>query len=100
MAGEAYAYRMTKVTVIPEVVDLSKIEFGWKTVLMNCNCHSFEEVIDLIMRAIGCSTTRASQLASAVHHLGEATICEGEKRYCSHVADILGSTGLKVVVTQ
>ncbi len=90
---------MGQIIIVDDVKTVFDVEFGWKTILMNCNCHTFDEVIEQIIKAIGCSHTRASQLASAVHHLGQATICEGERRYCEHVGDVLSVIGLRVEVT-
>ncbi len=73
---------------------------GWKTILFNCNCHTFDAVITQIIRAIHCTKEKASDLANQVHVTGSATICEGTNDHCEKVAKILGSIGLIVTVTQ
>lgn len=74
--------------------------YGWKTKLYNCNCHSFDEVIGALMRAIGCSATTGERIANTVHTTGEATVCQGSKLYCESVASVLAEIGLKVAVLQ
>ena len=93
---------MSRVTVKEKEIELTTLDIGsgWKTILFNCDCHEFEEVIIQIMKATRCSSTRASQLTSEVHHLGQATICEGGHACCEKVADVLGATGLRVSVNQ
>lgn len=72
----------------------------WQTVLSNCNCHTFETVIEQIMKAIGCNSTKASQLANVSHQFGSVTVYKGDKEKCERVADVLGSVGLVVTVVQ
>ncbi len=73
---------------------------GWKTVLFNCNCHTFDAVITQIIRAIHCTREKASNLANQADVAGSAIICEGTKDKCEKVASILGCIGLVVTVIQ
>lgn len=89
---------------IPKIdIDLSTIvqsELIWKTILFNCNCHTFDDVISQLVLAIGCSEATASQIAYVVHTFGSAEVYKGEKEACEKVADTLGRIGLLVRVTQ
>ncbi|MEY2664835.1 MAG: ATP-dependent Clp protease adaptor protein ClpS [Candidatus Parcubacteria bacterium] len=73
---------------------------GWKTILFNCNCHTFESVTLQITRAIQCTREKANNLAFFAERIGSVTICEGTNEKCEKVAKILGSIGLNVTVTQ
>lgn len=73
---------------------------SWQTILYNCDCHEFWEVVDQIMLAIKCTEPVASQYASTAHHLGSVAVFKGSKEKCEQVADVLGSIGLNVKVTQ
>jgi hypothetical protein len=75
-------------------------ELGWQTILYNCNCHTFETVIEQLMKAIGCSYATASQLANVADQLGSVSVYKGTYEQCENVADILGSVGLEVKVSQ
>lgn len=72
----------------------------WKTVLHNCECHSFDEVEKVLIKTIRCTLSRARQLSHEVHTRGLAVVYEGPKERCEAVADGVGSTGLKVTVVQ
>jgi len=72
----------------------------WKTVLLNCDCHSFDEVEKIVMKAIRCTLSRARQISHEVHTRGSAAIFEGPRERCEAVADVVGSIGLGVKVVQ
>lgn len=83
----------------PRPADVSK-GGGWRTVLFNCDCHTFDEVERQLMKAIRCSLSRARGLSWEVHTQGQAVVYEGPRERCEAVADVLGSIGLRVKVTQ
>lgn len=70
-----------------------------KTILFNCECHTFEAVINQLMKALNCGHLKAGRLAYVAHNTGSVTVCSGSKEYCETVADVLGSIGLFVSVT-
>lgn len=74
--------------------------FSWQTILYNCDCHTFDEVVGQIMLAIKCTKPTASQYAYTAHNLGSVAVFKGPKESCERVADVLGSIGLDVKVTQ
>ena len=92
--------QQTITKINPDVSILLKEELIWKTILFNCNCHTFDTVIDQLMKAIGCSSEKASQLAYVADQFGSVKIFEGSEDECERVADILGSAGLVVKVSQ
>jgi hypothetical protein len=83
---------MIGTTIMPTLV--------WQTVLYNCECHTFDEVIEQIMLAIKCTEQTASQYANTAHDLGSVAVYKGTKEKCEQVADVLGSIGLNVKVMQ
>lgn len=83
-----------------EPVDAIRDKHAWRTVLFNCNCHTFAEVIEVLQRATGCSPERAEGLARIVHRTGRAEVYSGDKESCEAVAEILEATGLRVSVEQ
>ena len=84
---------------ITETTDRSGQGLGWKTVLLNCSCHSFQEVALQLMKAIRCDYQRGLALANVVHHTGAATVYSGHRERCEAVANVLESIGLRVQVT-
>lgn len=60
-----------------------------KVILFNDEVHTFEEVIAQIMKATGCSQTRAEELTWEVHSSGKAVVFTGEMHRCIEVSSIL-----------
>ncbi len=72
---------------------------GSKVFLFNCECHSFEEVITQLLKAVpGMTRPLAEELAWRVHTQGLAEVFRGSASECDRVAKILGETGLIVQV--
>lgn len=90
----------SKVKINIEESTIDKTDLAWKVILFNCDCHSFDEVILQLMRAIGCSHATGSQFANVIDQMGSAAVFNGSKVKCEAVADILMSIGLSVQVTQ
>ena len=74
-------------------------EHDWRTVLFNCYCHSQDEVLEQLMKALKCSSDTASKLMQVAETMGSVTVFRGDQEYCGKVADVLGATGLVVDVT-
>lgn len=72
----------------------------WKTVLFNCDCHTFDEVERVVMKATRCTLSRARAISHEVHTRGSAAIYEGHRERCEAVADAVAAVGLKVKVVR
>lgn len=72
----------------------------WMTILHNCECHSFEEVVRQLQKAIGCSEAEGWEIAWQVHTAGRAVVKIGPEDECARVGGILASIGLAVSVVQ
>jgi ATP-dependent Clp protease adaptor protein ClpS len=72
---------------------------GSKVFLFNCECHTFEEVITQLLKAVpGMTRPLAEELAWRVHTQGLAEVHRGSASECDRVAKVLGETGLIVQV--
>ena len=72
---------------------------GSKVFLFNCDCHSFEDVITQLLKAVpGMIRSLAEELAWRVHTQGLAEVYRGGASECDRVAKVLGETGLIVQV--
>jgi ATP-dependent Clp protease adaptor protein ClpS len=72
---------------------------GSKVFLFNCECHTFDEVITQLLKAVpGMTRTLAEELAWRVHTSGLAEVYRGGGSDSDRVAKILGETGLIVQV--
>jgi ATP-dependent Clp protease adapter protein ClpS len=72
----------------------------WKTVVLNNDEHTFAMVEYQVVRATGCSTAQAIEIAKEIHAKGEAIACRGAKEHCDAAATILEEIGLRVRVEQ
>ena len=72
----------------------------WRTILFNCDCHTFDEVEKVVMQATRCTLSRARQISWEVHTRGSAAVYEGPRERCEAVADVIGAIGLQVKVAQ
>jgi ATP-dependent Clp protease adaptor protein ClpS len=88
----------------PDTRELEHLETAiappWITILHNCDCHTFEEVVKQLMKAIACSEERAWEYAWQVHNTGKAVVKVGSEPECVRAGNILASIGLIVTVTQ
>ena len=80
--------------------DSSSSDYAWKTVLFNCECHTFDEVERQLIKATHCSLARARDLSWEVHTKGFAVAYTGPQERCEAVSAILEDIGLLAKVTQ
>ena len=73
--------------------------FESRVVVFNCDCHTYQQVIDLFCRFIpGMTSAKAFELAYRIDHEGEAVVYSGSLEQVEEVAAKLTGGGLKVVV--
>ena len=83
-----------------EPTDSTRKGFSSKTILFNCDCHSFDEVETQLMKAIRCSHVQARDIAVKVHKTGSAVVYTGHKERCEAVAMVLEDIGLITKVSE
>ena len=72
----------------------------WMTILHNCDCHTFEQVVRQLQKAIQCSEAEGWEIAWQVHNTGRAVVKVGPEAECVRVGNILAAIGLIVTVVQ
>ena len=77
-----------------EPTDFTRKGFSSKTILFNCDCHTFNDVETQLMKAIHCSISKAQAFAWEVHTKGSAVVYVGHKERCEAVAMVLEDIGL------
>lgn len=60
-----------------------------KVILFNDNVHTFDEVIEQIIKATRCDHHRAEALTWQVHNNGKAVVYEGAMTKCVQVSHVL-----------
>lgn len=63
-------------------------------VLYNDEIHTFDEVINQIIKATGCNQSRAEALTLEVHNTGKAAVFEGAMPECLKVSGTLEEIAL------
>ena len=104
MTGSLAAYATAGAGTSPEVEAEQSEEVAlappWITILFNCDCHTFEDVVKQLMKAISCSEDRGWEIAWEVHNTGKSVVKVGPETECVRVGNILATIGLVVTVTQ
>lgn len=88
---------------VPEAVEEQRTStgehLGARVIVYNCNCHTYQQVIQLFCEAIpGMNPKKAFELAWKIDHEGSATVYEGTWKTAEGIAKHLGAGGLRVTV--
>ena len=88
---------------IPEITEDIQTGSGTglesRVVVFNCDCHTYQQVIQLFCRFIpGMTPTKAFELAYRIDHDGQAVVYNGPLEQAEDIAAKLAGGGLKVVV--
>ncbi len=69
-----------------------------RVILFNDDVHTFDEVINQLRKATGCSMDDAEAMTIEVHTRGKATVYEGEMPACLRVTGVLEEIALHAVI--
>lgn len=61
----------------------------WRVILYNDEVHTFDEVIEQLIKALSCSVDHAEKLTMKVHNDGKAKVFEGTFEECFEVNSVL-----------
>jgi len=75
-----------------------QLEIPAKVILYDDDWHTFDEVIEQLMKALGCDYNTAYQLTMEVHTKGKAVVFEGDLEEALNVAKILEEIDLSVEI--
>ncbi len=81
--------RAPQTDVLVEEETEESIDAPWRVILYNDEIHTFEEVISQLIKATGCATGKAEELAWKVHTNGKAAVYEGSFEECFRVQGVL-----------
>ncbi len=85
--------------VIEDIQTGSGTGFEARVVVFNCDCHTYQQVIDLFCRFIpGVTATKAFELAYRIDQEGEAIVYTGATEQAKDIAVKLAGGGLRVAV--
>lgn len=78
----------------PEIDEKVSVDLPYKVVLYNDDWHSFDEVINQIIKAVKCCFDIARNFAFEAHVKGKAVVFEGELNSCLKVSSVLEEISL------
>jgi len=68
----------------------------WIVILYNDDWHTFDDVIEILIKATQCTVDKAEGIAWEVHTKGRAICFDGSREECERVASIIASIRLQV----
>ena len=77
------------VEVLVETEEEEKVTTPWKLILYDDDIHTFDEVIQQLIKALGCSVSKAEELTLKVHFDGKAIVYEGSFEECLKINSVL-----------
>ncbi|RMA92494.1 ATP-dependent Clp protease adaptor ClpS [Hydrogenothermus marinus] len=78
--------------------DKTDLDIPAKVVLYDDDWHTFDEVIEQLMKALGCDYLTAEKYTMEVHTKGKAVVFEGDFEEALKVASILEEIDLSVEI--
>ena len=85
-------------SVEAETIDTVEVVLPAKCVLFNDEWHTFDEVITQIIKATGCSYSKAERHTLEVHNSGKSIVYNGELGRCLEVSSVLEEIALHTKV--
>lgn len=81
-----------------EPTDVDTTTEGFTLILFNDNYHSFEEVIEQVMKATGCGYDKAETITLEVHNNGKASVVSGDLNKCLKAQSVLEEINLRTTI--
>jgi ATP-dependent Clp protease adaptor protein ClpS len=87
----------------PETQEITDIgtgnDFEAEVVVFNCDCHTYQQVVDLFCQVIpGMTPPKAFELAWLIDHRGSASVFQGDIKKADNIGKQLAAGGLRVEV--
>ena len=70
----------------------------WVVIVYDNDHNTFEQVIEILQKATGCSLEEARMETWEVHHLGRSLVHHGDQPECERAAEIIRTIGIRVAV--
>jgi len=73
---------------------------GWVVEVFNNETNTYDEVMEILMRATGCDLHEAYIETWEIDHLGKSVVHHAGQRECERVAGIIATIGIRVEVRE
>ncbi len=81
-----------------EIELIDEVKLAAKVILFNDDWHTFDEVINQIIKATGYNYEKAEAITYEVHNKGKAIVYSGELAKCIQVSSILEEIQLRTEI--
>lgn len=78
----------------PDVIDTIDVALPSKVILFNDEWHTFDEVVNQVIKAIKCNYDTAERITMEAHTKGKAVVYSGDMSECLKVSGILEEIAL------
>jgi ATP-dependent Clp protease adaptor protein ClpS len=89
---------MPEVEELIEPVDIDTTTEGFTLILYNDSYHSFEEVIEQVMKATGYGYDRSETITLEAHTKGRAVVVTGDLNICVKAQHVLEEIALRTSI--
>ncbi len=89
---------MPEVEELISPTDIDTTTESFTLILFNDSYHSFDEVIDQIMKATGFGYDKAEAITMVVHTKGKAAVLSGELEKCLRAQSVLEEINLRTEI--
>ena len=79
----------TESEVLDETLDDTSTKEPARAILFNDEVHTFDEVINQLIKALKCSRPKAEELTWEVHNAGKSCVYTGELTRCLEITHVL-----------
>lgn len=89
-----------KININPEsdIELIDEVKLAAKVILFNDDWHTFDEVINQIIKATGYNYEKAEAITYEVHNKGKAIVYSGELAKCIQVSSVLEEIQLRTEI--
>ena len=102
-SGLAFAWVANSIAVTPDIEEQdtdSTGSGGWVVIVFNNEYNTYEQVIDILMRATGCTAEEAWIETWEIDHLGCSVVHHADEEECNRAAAVIATIGIKVEVSE
>jgi len=71
----------------------------WVVTVFNNDHNTWDEVVDILMKATGCGIDEAEMETWEIDNLGKSVVHHGDKDECEGVAEVIREIGIEVKVS-
>jgi ATP-dependent Clp protease adapter protein ClpS len=89
---------MLEPEILLEPTDIDVSTEGFTLILFNDSYHSFDEVIEQVMKASGCGYDRAEAITMEAHTKGRASVLSSDLNECLEAQKILEEINLRTAI--